>query len=199
MSRTSQFHLYANRYLLRNEEWSLFPDQLAKVNVSSGNEIGLNVVMNFQTSKGVQQLLRHFYMAVSSPPPTRIVLPYWDWHIVLIFCQLFNGNTDGGTVVYHDLNPPIRARYIRFCPKEFSVRIAMRVELYGCSGNTDFPVLTNILERYVWWRWNRFPHLPSRPFTAHEALDFTAPINRSVVRLSNTILVNELARLRVSP
>ena len=39
------------------------------------------------------------------------------------------------TVVYHDLIPPIRARYIRFRVLAYSGHCSMRVELYGCKGN----------------------------------------------------------------
>ena len=46
--------------------------------------------------------------------------------------QEFDGNTDKNNVVYHDLNPPITARYIRFLPVEKNNVISMRVELYGC-------------------------------------------------------------------
>ena len=46
--------------------------------------------------------------------------------------QEFDGNTDKNNVVYHDLNPPITARYIRFLPVEWEDEISMRVELYGC-------------------------------------------------------------------
>ncbi|PFX11619.1 Discoidin, CUB and LCCL domain-containing protein 1, partial [Stylophora pistillata] len=46
----------------------------------------------------------------------------------------FSGNTDGTTVVSHDLVPPIAARYIRFQPLAWHWQIAMRVELYGCQG-----------------------------------------------------------------
>ncbi|XP_022783127.1 lactadherin-like [Stylophora pistillata] len=46
----------------------------------------------------------------------------------------FSGNTDGTTVVSHDLIPPIAARYIRFQPLAWHWHIAMRVELYGCRG-----------------------------------------------------------------
>ncbi|XP_015762776.1 PREDICTED: EGF-like repeat and discoidin I-like domain-containing protein 3 isoform X1 [Acropora digitifera] len=44
----------------------------------------------------------------------------------------FTGNTDENSIVFHDLNPPIRARYIRFRPTAWHQRISMRVELYGC-------------------------------------------------------------------
>ena len=46
--------------------------------------------------------------------------------------QEFDGNTDKNNVVYHDLNPPITARYIRFLPVEWEDEISLRVELYGC-------------------------------------------------------------------
>ncbi|PFX16804.1 EGF-like repeat and discoidin I-like domain-containing protein 3 [Stylophora pistillata] len=46
--------------------------------------------------------------------------------------KVFHGNTDQNTVVYHDLNPPITARYILFKPVEWQDWISMRVELYGC-------------------------------------------------------------------
>ncbi|XP_078343417.1 retinoschisin-like [Oculina patagonica] len=45
----------------------------------------------------------------------------------------FAGNTDQDTVVNHDLNPPITARYIRFRPVTWNHHISMRVELYGCQ------------------------------------------------------------------
>ncbi|XP_078371862.1 lactadherin-like [Oculina patagonica] len=45
----------------------------------------------------------------------------------------FAGNTDSNTVVYHDLNLPIRARYIRFRPVAWYDHMTMRAELYGCQ------------------------------------------------------------------
>ena len=54
------------------------------------------------------------------------------------FCHLslqdFSGSAGGFNPVYHNLNPPIRARYIRFLPVAWYGNIAMRVELYGCQG-----------------------------------------------------------------
>lgn len=44
----------------------------------------------------------------------------------------FTGNTDRNTIVRHDLNPPITARFIRFRPVSWVGHISMRVELYGC-------------------------------------------------------------------
>ena len=55
---------------------------------------------------------------------------------VLLF-QEFSGNSDEDSVVYHQLNPPIRARYIRFRPIAWNGHISMRVELYGCQGNVE--------------------------------------------------------------
>ncbi|XP_067018185.1 lactadherin-like isoform X2 [Acropora muricata] len=46
--------------------------------------------------------------------------------------KVFTGNADGDSIVRHNLNPPIRARYIRFQPIAWSRHISMRVELYGC-------------------------------------------------------------------
>ena len=51
------------------------------------------------------------------------------------FIKVFAGNYDQKTIVYHDLSPPIVGRYIRFRPVNWQEGIAMRVELFGCSGN----------------------------------------------------------------
>ena len=40
--------------------------------------------------------------------------------------------------MYHELNPSIRARFIRFIPQEWVGHISMRVELYGCQGIGGF-------------------------------------------------------------
>ncbi|XP_078365169.1 retinoschisin-like [Oculina patagonica] len=45
---------------------------------------------------------------------------------------VFLGNTDKDTVVSHDLNPIIEARYIRVRPIDWNRRVALRMELYGC-------------------------------------------------------------------
>ena len=63
--------------------------------------------------------------------------PCWPqtWSITYVCClKELSGNTDGTTVVSHDLIPPIMARCIRFRPLTWHVWIAMRVELYGCQG-----------------------------------------------------------------
>ena len=50
--------------------------------------------------------------------------------------QEFGGNHDRDTVIYRDLNPSIKARYIRFRPIDWHGHISMRVELYGCQEGT---------------------------------------------------------------
>ncbi|XP_078365181.1 EGF-like repeat and discoidin I-like domain-containing protein 3 [Oculina patagonica] len=45
---------------------------------------------------------------------------------------IFQGNTDRDTVVSHNLNPIIEARYIRVRPTEWHNHISMRMELYTC-------------------------------------------------------------------
>ncbi|RMX48128.1 hypothetical protein pdam_00014711 [Pocillopora damicornis] len=47
--------------------------------------------------------------------------------------QVFPGNTDRDTVVYHDLNPVIDARFVRVLPMEWFGHIGMRMELYSYS------------------------------------------------------------------
>ena len=47
--------------------------------------------------------------------------------------QMFQGNTNVSSVVRHDLNPVIRARYIRIHPGYYTGdRVCLRLELYGC-------------------------------------------------------------------
>ena len=55
--------------------------------------------------------------------------------------QEFDGNIDQNSVVYHDLNPSIIARYIRFLPVEWEGEISMRVELYGCVKGKEMAFL----------------------------------------------------------
>ena len=56
----------------------------------------------------------------------------------LILFQEFDGNFDVNTVVYHELVPPILARYIRFLPLAFYGARVLRVEIYGVKeGNAQ--------------------------------------------------------------
>ena len=54
-------------------------------------------------------------------------------HYNSLFKKEFVGNFDKETVVHHDLNPPIKARYVMFRPLTWNGGLAMRVELYGCT------------------------------------------------------------------
>jgi hypothetical protein len=47
--------------------------------------------------------------------------------------QIFPGNTDVSTVVRHNLDPTILARYIRVHPGyQMGTNACMRLELFGC-------------------------------------------------------------------
>ncbi|KAL9962227.1 hypothetical protein ACROYT_G031309 [Oculina patagonica] len=46
--------------------------------------------------------------------------------------KVFQGNSDQDTIVYHAVDPAIKARYIRVRPVTWSVHVSMRMELYGC-------------------------------------------------------------------
>ncbi|XP_020896654.1 EGF-like repeat and discoidin I-like domain-containing protein 3 [Exaiptasia diaphana] len=47
--------------------------------------------------------------------------------------KVFKGNSDKHSVVKHNLNPPIYARYISVVVKTWYSHICMRMELYGCK------------------------------------------------------------------
>ncbi|KAL9967905.1 hypothetical protein ACROYT_G026213 [Oculina patagonica] len=58
----------------------------------------------------------------------------------------FDANEDSDTPVYHDLSPPILARYVRLVPTAWNNHISMRMELYGCeivSTSTTFTISSN--------------------------------------------------------
>ena len=60
-------------------------------------------------------------------------------YTLFYFTQVFAGNADQDSIVYHDLNPPITSQYIRFVPVDYHLQISMRVELYGClQGNEEW-------------------------------------------------------------
>lgn len=52
--------------------------------------------------------------------------------------QTFAGNKDRYTVVAHDLNPPIRTRFLRIVPEEWQSYIALRAEFYGCKTSESY-------------------------------------------------------------
>ncbi|XP_029200554.2 uncharacterized protein LOC114965136 [Acropora millepora] len=55
--------------------------------------------------------------------------------------KVFVGNSNGNDFVFHELNPPIRARFIRFRPLAWNEHISMRVELFGCLQDCTAPSL----------------------------------------------------------
>ena len=52
--------------------------------------------------------------------------------VIFFLTQVFAGNNDRDSIVWHYLSPPIRARYIRFQPIAWNQHISMRVGLNGC-------------------------------------------------------------------
>nr|XP_025743681.1 contactin-associated protein-like 4 [Callorhinus ursinus] len=66
----------------------------------------------------------------------------------------FPGNSNADSVVRHQLQPPVEARYLRFLPSAWNPdgRIGMRVEVYGCpfrSEVIDFDGKSSLLYRFV--------------------------------------------------
>ncbi|XP_022795118.1 uncharacterized protein LOC111333762 [Stylophora pistillata] len=55
--------------------------------------------------------------------------------------SVFKGNKDRESIVYHKLNPPIKARYIKLRPTAWYGHISLRMELYGCSAASGINVL----------------------------------------------------------
>ena len=51
--------------------------------------------------------------------------------------QVFQGNTDGRTVVTQALPSAIVARFLRIHPKSWHGFIAMRLEFFGCTSGMD--------------------------------------------------------------
>ena len=62
--------------------------------------------------------------------------------------QIFSGNTDADTVITHDLDPPITAKYLRFRPVTWGSRIGMRAEVYGFKGNNTCCSI-NSIKKYL--------------------------------------------------
>ena len=56
-----------------------------------------------------------------------------DFCFPFLFAKTFVANSDRYTVVSHDLEKPIRTRYLRIVPEEWQSYIALRAEFYGCK------------------------------------------------------------------
>lgn len=54
----------------------------------------------------------------------------------VFFFQVFAGNSDRNTVVFHRLAPPITARFIRLRPTAWRSFVSLRMELYTYRGKT---------------------------------------------------------------
>ena len=56
----------------------------------------------------------------------------------VLILKVFEGNSDGDTVLSHWVTQPVMARYCRLKPKTWNEQIALRLELYGKvpAGNT---------------------------------------------------------------
>lgn len=62
---------------------------------------------------------------------------------------MFEGNTDLDSVVLNSLNRPIKARFIRFNPKQWHKGIAMRVEIFGKRSNSDSTNRNSLIVRKI--------------------------------------------------
>ena len=61
-----------------------------------------------------------------------------ELQVLYILFQIFKGNTDINSVVQHDVNPVIEARYIRVHPGyDKGSQVCMRLELYGCAATVE--------------------------------------------------------------
>lgn len=60
---------------------------------------------------------------------------FFNFLIPFLFFQAFPGNINSDSVVRHDLQHPVIARYVRIVPLDWNGegRIGLRVEVYGCS------------------------------------------------------------------
>ena len=56
---------------------------------------------------------------------------------------LFDGNTDGTTIVSHTFTERIDARFVRLLPQTCVETMSLRWELYGCDGE----LMTSMLRR----------------------------------------------------
>uniref|UniRef100_W5L3K4 Contactin associated protein-like 5b n=1 Tax=Astyanax mexicanus TaxID=7994 RepID=W5L3K4_ASTMX len=68
------------------------------------------------------------------------------------YLQTFSGNTNADGVIQNKLSHPIRTRYLRFLPQDWSAEgwIGLRVEVYGCSYSdvADFDGRSSLLYRF---------------------------------------------------
>ena len=58
----------------------------------------------------------------------------YKFNFVFVTFQVFDGNTDRHSIVYHQFLRPFTAINVRFYPRSWYSWISMRAEVYGCSG-----------------------------------------------------------------
>ncbi|XP_015748020.1 PREDICTED: EGF-like repeat and discoidin I-like domain-containing protein 3, partial [Acropora digitifera] len=144
LSASSSFNLNeaANQGRLHNDYTSLYAG--AWVAATTFNEwIQIDLLSNYTRISRVATQGRHHVDNITYQWVKKYNLKYSDFENDTTFRfymeegqireKTFNANTGKDTVVYQKLNPPIRARYIRFYPTEWKQWVAMRVELYGCK------------------------------------------------------------------
>ena len=65
-----------------------------------------------------------------------------------MYFKVFKGNEDSDSIVYHQLNPPIKAHYIKLRPTAWYGHISLRMELCGCSAG-----MIVVLHELIWhWK-----------------------------------------------
>uniref|UniRef100_A0AAY4AZZ4 Contactin-associated protein-like 5 n=1 Tax=Denticeps clupeoides TaxID=299321 RepID=A0AAY4AZZ4_9TELE len=76
-----------------------------------------------------------------------------DFFSVLTLLQKFTGNSDADSVVHHKLPQPVRTRFLRFVPLDWSSNgwVGLRVDVYGCAYKSylaDFDGRSSLLYRF---------------------------------------------------
>ena len=62
----------------------------------------------------------------------QLTLTINNQHVLIIFCQQFQGNFDNNTIVRHAVPRPAMVRKVHIIPTEWKDNFALRLELYGC-------------------------------------------------------------------
>ena len=99
-------------------------------------------------------LIRNWYSTKQNNDKYNDVNLLWESLILLDFVcwsfKVFKGNKDRDSIVYHEINPPIQARYIRLRPTAWYHHISLRMELYGCLGMVTVTLCHKSTLAYAW-------------------------------------------------